>query len=126
MSDQSKEKAGSEGTNDPFESWRKMRDAGMDAWAKTMVDYVNSDSYSQFTGQMLDAYLTGSAPFRETIEKTMVRALEQLSLPSRGDFVSLAERLSNIEMRLDDLDAKLDQILATRVEATSRKQKENQ
>jgi hypothetical protein len=117
MSDQAKDKAGPESTSDPFEAWRKMRDAGMDAWAKTMVEYVNSDTYSQFSGQMLDAYLTGSAPFRSMVEKTMIRALEQLSLPSRADFVSLAERLTNIEMRLDDIDAKLDQLLASRTDA---------
>jgi len=40
----------------------------------------------------------------------MLHVLEQLSMPSRADFVSLAERATNIEMRLDDMDAKLDRI----------------
>jgi len=31
-------------------------------------------------------------------------------MPSRVDFIGLAERLTNVEMRLDDLDAKLDRI----------------
>src|SRR5438270_6622893 len=93
---------------DPFEAWRGMRDAGMDAWAKAMAETVNTDAYAKTSGAMLDAYLTGSAPFREMLEKTMLRALEQLSMPSRADFVSLADRLTNIEMRLDDMDAKLD------------------
>ena len=38
----------------------------------------------------------------------MLRVLEQLSMPSRPDFIALAERITNIEMRLDDMDAKLD------------------
>jgi hypothetical protein len=42
----------------------------------------------------------------------MLRALEQLSMPSRADLISLAERFTNLEMRLDDMDAKLDELLA--------------
>ena len=30
--------------------------------------------------------------------------------PSRADFIALADRVNNIEMRLDDMDAKLDRI----------------
>jgi hypothetical protein len=40
----------------------------------------------------------------------MLHVLEQLSMPSRADFVSLADRVTNIEMHLDDMDAKLDRI----------------
>ena len=34
-----------------------------------------------------------------------------MSLPTQSEVVSLAERLTTIEMRLDDVDAKLDEIL---------------
>jgi hypothetical protein len=94
---------------DPMEPFRGMRDAYMDVWAKTMVDMVNSDAYAQATGTMLDSYLTVSAPFREAVEKAMLKTLEQLTMPSRADITSLAERLTHIELRLDDLDAKLDE-----------------
>lgn len=95
---------------DPMEPWRGMRDAYLDAWAKSMVDTVNSEAYAQATGMMLDSYLSVSAPFREAVEKAMLKTLEQLSMPSRADVVSIAERMTNIEMRLDDMDAKLDNI----------------
>jgi len=95
---------------DPTEPWRGVRDVYLDAWAKAMVDMVNSEAYAQATGTMLDTYLSVSAPFREAIEKAMLKALEQLAMPSRADVVSIAERMTNIEMRLDDLDAKLDNI----------------
>ena len=95
---------------DPMEPWRGVRDVYLDAWAKSMVDMVNSEAYAQATGTMLDTYLSVSAPFRESIEKAMLKALEQLSMPSRADVVSIAERMTNIEMRLDDMDAKLDNI----------------
>jgi hypothetical protein len=95
---------------DPMEPWRGLRDNYMDAWGKSMVDMVNSEAYAQASGAMLDSYLTVSAPFREAIEKAMVKTLEQLAMPSRAEVVSIAERMTNIEMRLDDLDAKLDNI----------------
>src|SRR5208282_3144720 len=93
---------------DPMEPWRGVRDIYMDAWSKTMVDMVNTEAYAQASGAMLDTYLTVSTPFREAIEKAMLKTLEQLAMPSRADFVSIAERMTNIEMKLDDLDAKLD------------------
>jgi hypothetical protein len=99
---------------DPFEAWRGMRDVTMDAWAKAMIQAVNSEAYAQASGTMLDAYLTASVPFREMLEKAMTQALEHLEMPSRADFNTLAERLTNIEMRLDDMDAKLDRISQTR------------
>ena len=98
---------------DPLEPWRGMRDAYLDAWSKSMVDAVNTEAYAKATGAMLDAYLTASGPFRDTLEKAMLKALEQLSMPTRADFIGLAERLTNIEMRLDDLDAKLDGMQGT-------------
>ena len=102
---------------DPMEPFRGMRDAYLDVWAKTMVDMVNSEAYSQATGVMLDTYLTASAPFREAVEKAMLKTLEQLAMPTRADIVSLAERMTNVEMRLDDLDAKIDTLLARSAQA---------
>ena len=100
-----------DGKFDPFETWRGMRDASMDVWAKAMIEAVNSEAYARTSGAMLDAFLTTSAPFRELLEKTMVRTLRQLSMPTRADITTLAGRITNIEMRLDDMDAKLDRLL---------------
>ena len=98
-------------TFDPFEKLREMRDAYLDATSKTMIDAVNSEAYAQASGAMLENYLTASAPFRAALEKSMIQALEQLSLPSRQEVAVLAERFTNVEMRLDDIDARLDEIV---------------
>jgi hypothetical protein len=95
---------------DPMESLRQMRDNYLEAWAKAMIDAVNTDAYAKASGNMLDTYLSVSSPFRETVEKAMLQALQQLSMPSRADVLSLAERFTSVEMRLDDMDAKLDRI----------------
>lgn len=96
---------------DPMGAFRELRDTYMDVWAKAMVDAVNSEAYAKSSGAVLDTVLTASAPFREATEKAMLQALQQLSMPSRADFVSLAERMVNVEMRLDDMDAKLDRVV---------------
>jgi len=96
---------------DPTEMFKSMRDTNMDAWSKMMIQLVNTDAYSEATGTMLDTWLTSSGPFRKSVEKAMTQVLTNLSMPTRADFFSLAERLTNIEMRLDDLEAKLDQSL---------------
>ena len=115
----------SEATNplDPFETmnsmwennlknWKSMRDTSLDSWSKMMIDTVNSDDYSHTSGQWLDTYLTLSQPFRRIIDTMMTQVLTGLNMPMRTDVTSLAERLTNIETRLDDQDAKLDDILS--------------
>ena len=95
---------------DPTAAFRDVRDTCLDAWAKAMVNLVNSEAYAKTSGTVLDTYLTASAPMREAMEKGMLQTLQQLSMPSRAEFVGLAERMTNVEMHLDDMDAKLDRI----------------
>ena len=96
---------------DPLEAFRGMRDAYLGAMAKSMVETVNTEGYAQATGQVLDTYLTMTGPAKEALDRSMLQALEQMSLPSRTDVLSLAERFTNMEMRVDDIEAKLDELL---------------
>jgi hypothetical protein len=93
---------------DPTGMLKGLRDANLDAWSKMMIDVVNTDAYAKATGTLLDAWLSNSAPFRKALEYALTQALTSLNLPTRADITGLAERLTNIELRLDDLDAKLD------------------
>jgi polyhydroxyalkanoic acid synthase PhaR subunit len=98
---------------DPLGTWRVARDASLESWSRMMIEFINSDAYSQATGQWLDTYLTYSKPFQRAIENTMTQVLTGLNIPVRTDVTNLAERLTNIEIRLDDLDIKLDDIQRT-------------
>jgi hypothetical protein len=93
---------------DPTGMIKAMRDSNMDAWSKVMIQLINTEAYAQATGMMLDGWLTTSGSFRKAIESIMTRVLTSLNLPTRNDITSLAERLTNIEIRLDDLDARLE------------------
>jgi len=94
---------------DPMGMLKTMRDHNMDAWSKMMIQLVNTDPYSQATGTMLDAWLSTSTPFRKVLEAVMTQVLTNSNMPTRDDVTRLAERLVNIEMRLDDLEARLDE-----------------
>lgn len=104
---------------DPTGMFKELRDVSMDAWSKMMVQFVNSEAYAQASGQMLDTWLANSSPFRRQLEASMAQSLANLNLPSRDEITRLATRLTNIEMRLDDLDAKLDQLLPTTAKKAS-------
>ncbi len=97
---------------DPTGLLKTMRDDHLDRWAKTMVQFVNTDAYAYATGKMLDAWLGNSAPFRKMMENALTQTLANLNMPSRAEIAQIAERLTRIEMRLDDLDIKLDDRLA--------------
>lgn len=92
---------------DPFGLWRELRDSQLEAWSKAMVELVNSEPYARAMGLAIESYLTTSAPYRQLLEQVMLQALQQAQMPSRADLAGLAERLTNIEFRLDDLDAAL-------------------
>lgn len=95
---------------DPFGIWKAARDANLEGWSKLMIETVNSDEYARATGFALEQILATSQPFRDSMEKTMTQTLSMLNMPSRAEVISLAERLVNVEMRLDDMDAKLNAI----------------
>ena len=95
---------------DPLGFWRTTQNASLDAWSKTMVELVNTEAYAEATGRLLDTYLAASVPLRKAVEQAMTQVLGQINMPTRAEVLSIAERMTNIEMRLDDLDARFDEI----------------
>ncbi|HMO85187.1 MAG TPA: hypothetical protein PKC18_09740 [Lacipirellulaceae bacterium] len=97
---------------DPTGTLKAMRDAGLESWSKAMTSLVHGDTFAGANGAMLDALLASSAPFRKSLEAVMAQTLANLSLPSRDELRSVAERITHLEMRLDDMDAKVDELLS--------------
>lgn len=98
--------------NDPLGTWRTIRDANLDAWAKGMASLVNTEAFAKAIGMQLDTMLAASAPVKQVVQQYMETYLAQMNMPSRSEMVSLAQRLTNIELRLDDMQAQLDDLLA--------------
>jgi hypothetical protein len=97
-------------TQDLMERMRELRDAYLETWSKHLIETVNSESYAEASGAVLNSYLNATAPFKEPAAQAMLKTLQQLHMPTSADFAGLAGRFTNIEMQLDNLDAKLDRI----------------
>ena len=96
---------------DPAAMMKGMRDANMDAWAKMMTQFVNTEAYSGASAEMLNAWLATSKPFREMLETSVTQTLKGMNIATADDVVRMSERLTHIEIRLDDIEAKLDETL---------------
>ena len=92
------------------EKMHELRDAYLETWSKYLIEEVNSESYAQASGAALNSYLNAAAPFKEPAEQATLRILQHLHIPTSADFSSLAGRFTNIEMQLDNIDAKLDRM----------------
>ncbi|GAB4128552.1 MAG: hypothetical protein Fur005_03870 [Roseiflexaceae bacterium] len=96
----------------PFAAMRSLRDMTLDVWSKTAIEAVNTDTFAQWLGIYLNTTLAVSAPFQRAIDQSMETILPRLHLPSREELASVAGRMTNIELRLDDMDARSDDLLA--------------
>lgn len=112
MSSQSKTRAESDPMGAATESWKQMQSIWMDGWSKMMGESVGTEQFSKMMGQWLDFYFGWSGPVRKQIEELTERSLEQMNLPTRAEMATIGKRLTSVEMRLDDIDAKVDDALA--------------
>jgi len=96
---------------DPFASMIQFYDTWSKSWAEAMSDAVSSKSFAETMGKQMESGMETLALARKQANEIMEQALQQMSLPTRAEVVSLAERLTSVEMKLDDLDAKLDEVL---------------
>jgi hypothetical protein len=89
---------------------RDARDGVLDSWAKLMLHLTSSHEYQRLQGALSKPALLGIALFRKTTESAMSEILAQLNMPSREEVLGVSQRLTHIEMVLDDLTASLDQL----------------
>lgn len=98
------------GTVDPFGFWQTMKENNLEVWSKIMIEVMNNEAYKKATAIMLNNYLTASIPFRQALENTIEQTLSSLNIPNQKDFISVAERLVSIEIKLDEIASDLNLI----------------
>jgi hypothetical protein len=109
MAEANKEAKGAKGS-ETLKTLREMRNAWLDTWAKMTLRLTSSPGYHRLTGAIMKPTLLATAIMRNATEAAMSRFLAQLNMPSREDVLTLAQRLTRMEMTLDDLGANLDQL----------------
>ena len=96
--------------NDPFSQWIQFCDDWTRTWAGTMSDTVASKSFAESMAQQMESGLDTMSMVRQQMGSFMDQYLKQMNLPTRSEVLSLGQRFTQIEMRLDDLDAKMETV----------------
>ena len=95
---------------DLFKSLRTVRDSVGEDLARVAIAFTSTRVYQRANALVAAPVLLASALLREKREALMADLLAQLNLPSREDVLTLSQRLTRIEMTLDDLGAGMDQL----------------
>lgn len=96
---------------DPFAQMIQFYDSMGKSWASAMSDAVASKSFADSMSEQMESNLEAMSLVRKQFGDFMEQYLQQMNLPTRKEVITLSERLTKLEMTLDDLDAKLDEIL---------------
>jgi hypothetical protein len=96
---------------DPFENLIKFYEAWSKNWSQMMSDAATSERFSEAMGKQMEAGLASYAEARKGFGGWMETYLREMNLPTRDEMAGLAGRLAAMEIKLDDHDAKLDELL---------------
>jgi hypothetical protein len=99
----------SESSKGFFDTMRGVRDSAMEDLAKVTLAWTSSDTYQAINAAISRPALLAAGIFRKATESAMADLLARLNMPSREDVLALSQRLTRIEMVLDDLGAGMDQ-----------------
>lgn len=105
------EKTESTSPPDPFDHMIKFYETWSKAWSQSMSEAASSERFAEAVGKQMETQLDSFAQARKSFGEMMDAYLKEMNLPSRGEVAGLAERLTSIEIKLDDLDARLDEVL---------------
>lgn len=100
-----------------LERLRAIRDSAMKEMAQVTLAWTSSDAYQAMNAAVSKPALLTAGVFRKASDAAMTDLLAALNIPSRSEVLALSQRLTRIEMALDDLGAGLDEVrraLATR------------
>jgi hypothetical protein len=97
--------------SDPFAQMVQFYDDWTKTWAGAASEVVSSKGFADSVAQQLESTLSMTQLMRRQMSEVMEQSLQQMSLPSRKQVLDIAERMTSIEMRLDDMEAKLDEVL---------------
>jgi len=98
-------------TDDPFSRMLQFYDDWTKTWAGTMSQMVSSKPVADSMAQQMETSLSAMGLMRRQMGEMMAQMLQQMNLPSRQEVLGVGERMTQIEMRLDDLEAKMDEAL---------------
>jgi hypothetical protein len=97
---------------DLFKVLRERRDTLLDALAKVTLRVTSSRPYFAVSTALARPSLLAAGISRKATSAAAARILEAINMPSREDVLTLSQRLTRMEMVLDDVSAALDSAAA--------------
>ncbi len=88
---------------DPFELWRTWVGDSERQWNSFLNEAMSTDEFSQSMGRFMDVYLN----MQKSMNEVMGRYLTAFNLPTRGDVLTLGDRLGAIEDTLTEIQTTL-------------------
>jgi len=101
---------GSEGKNGFFGKVRGVRDSAMEDLAKMTLAWTSSNVYQGMNASISKPVMLLVGISRKATRSVTAGALGRLNLPSREDVLALSQRLTRMEMVLDDVGAGMDEL----------------
>ena len=99
-----------EGKQGLLEKLRGARDSTMEDLAKVTLAWTSSNTYQALNAFISKPALLSAAVFRRASESAMADVLAALNVPSRTEVLGLSQRLTRLELALDDVAAGVDDI----------------
>lgn len=93
---------------DLFKVLRESRDSLMNAVAEVTLGVTSSQPYAAVSSALARPALFATGVSRKATAAAAAQFLAQMNMPSREDVLALSQRLTRIEMVLDDIRAAMD------------------
>ena len=96
---------------DPFAQMFEYYDMMSKSWSKVMSDSIASKNFAESMGEQIEGSLDAFSLMRRQFTDVFEQYMQQMNFPTRNELVNLSQRLTKIEMDLDDLHSKIDELL---------------
>lgn len=90
---------------DPTE-WKTQFDEAVRQWNDFLSNMMGSEAYAAASSRYMDAFLD----FQGMLGQNVERYLQSINVPTRSDFLALAERIAAVEARIEELSTKIDSL----------------
>lgn len=97
--------------SDPFQAWRKLLESQMESWSKSMAESMGSEAFAAALGRQMETFLSTHGQLQRRLFDVMEQYLKGLNLPSRTDVSRLAAQVGAVEAKVDDVDARTEEML---------------
>ncbi|WP_027417811.1 hypothetical protein [Aneurinibacillus terranovensis] len=100
-------------TFDPIQVWKSWYDMVEKTWGKTIDDWVKTDEYAAWVGQLQKWFFYSQDHYKKTVDQI----LAENNLPSKDEIARLAQLVIQLEDKVEKLDDRLDDELFPKLHA---------